>query len=749
LKEIIKEGSMQGINECLIRRFWAGAILIKRQVCVELVCCALFWTAVFMVLGICRTARAADGDLDPTFGIGGKVHTNTSNLNDDYGTSVAIQPDGKIIVAGRSGVYPLFHSALMRYNADGSLDPSFGLGGIVVVPLDGGGDGLSDIALQPDGKIVAAGTLIQDNFTVGCLVARFNSDGSLDSSFGSGGKVIFGFGDNNAEGNAVVLQTDGKIIIAGWSGAGSYSELNDFALARFNSDGSLDQSYGGSGKFKTHFEGQYNTGSRATSAVLQTDGKLVVAGAYKNEGSARQFALARYNSDGSLDPTFGSGGKTTTSLGSGDSFGTAVALQRDGKIVLGGYLDAGRRNHDFALARYNSDGSLDQSFGSGGRVTNDLFGTSDDIIYSLAIQPDGKLIAAGRTGQYPNFRFGLARYNSFGALDQSFGSAGKVITDFGTTSNQSYSAALQTDGKIVLAGYTIVGSTSADFNADFALARYLAIPARVTQFDFDGDSKSDISVYRGGTWYLNRSTAGVLGFQFGLNTDLIVPADYDGDGKADIAVWRPSDGNWYCYNSGNSTYSISHFGASGDIPAPADYDGDGRADAAVYRGGIWYIERSTGGLLITQFGNSTDKPVTADYDGDGKSDIAVFRPSDGSWWYLQSSDSQFKVYHFGVGTDKPVQGDYTGDGKADIAVFRPSTGEWFVQRSEDNSYFSFPWGQSSDIATPGDYDGDGKADAAVFRPGNSTWYLNRTNAGVGIVTFGMASDQPVPNAFVP
>jgi len=422
--------------------------------------------AMLVFSGSGRIAQAGDGDLDPTFGNGGRVMTDISN-NDNYGFAVVTQSDGKIIVAGQSGVYPVFHSALARYNTDGSLDQTFGNGGTVVAPLDNGGDGLSAIVLQPDGKIVAAGSVIHNNFTVGFVVARFNSNGSLDQTFGNAGSIVFNFGDAGAEGNAVVLQPDGKIIVIGESGAGSYSELNDFALARLNSNGSFDQSYGNGGRVKTHFNGQYNTGSRGSSAVLQPDGKLVGGGSYKTEGVAREFALARYNMDGSLDATFGTGGKVTTSLGTADAFGFAVALQPDGKVVLAGYFDTGSHNHDFALARYNANGGLDTTFGTSGQVISDLFGGSDDIAYSLVIQSDGKLIAGGRTGQYPNFKFGFARYNNDGSFDPSFGNGGRVLTDFGGFSSQSYSAALQSDGKILLAGYAI------NSNSDFALARYL------------------------------------------------------------------------------------------------------------------------------------------------------------------------------------------------------------------------------------------------------------------------------------
>jgi len=276
----------------------------------------------------------------------------------------------------------------------------------------------------------------------------------------------------------------------------------------------------------------------------------------------------------------------------------------------------------------------------------------------------------------------------------------------------------------------------------------------IAPYDFDGDHKTDISVFRpsdGSWWYLPSVDSQFRAYTFGVGTDIITPGDYTGDGRADIAIWRPSDGFWYILRSEDSSFFSFPFGALGDIPAPTDYDGDGKTDTAVFRpsSGTWFILNSSGsGTSIVNFGTSEDKPVPTDFDGDGKADIAIFRPSDGSWWYVRSTDLQFRVFRFGVGTDKPAQGDYTGDGKADITVFRPSTGEWFVQRSEDNTYFSFPFGALGDIPVPGDYDGDGRFDAAVFRPSTNTWFMNQTSSGVGIVTFGSAGDRPVPNAYV-
>lgn len=287
-----------------------------------------------------------------------------------------------------------------------------------------------------------------------------------------------------------------------------------------------------------------------------------------------------------------------------------------------------------------------------------------------------------------------------------------------------------------------------------AFERYPTVDNKAP-FDFEGDGKTDVGIFRSsdGSWWYSRSLGdGFSVYSFGTASDIITPGDFTGDGKADIAIFRPSTGFWFIQRSEDSSFFSFPFGATGDIPAPADYDGDGKIDAAVFRpaSATWFIRRSSDfGTTIVNFGTPEDKPVPADYDGDGKDDIAIFRPSDGSWWYLQSTNSQFGVYRFGLGTDKPVEGDYTGDGKTDIAVFRPSTGEWFIQRSENGSFLSFTFGALGDIPAPGDYDGDGKYDPAVFRPSTGEWFVLRSTAGILITTFGIAGDRPIPNSFVP
>jgi hypothetical protein len=269
--------------------------------------------------------------------------------------------------------------------------------------------------------------------------------------------------------------------------------------------------------------------------------------------------------------------------------------------------------------------------------------------------------------------------------------------------------------------------------------------AQTTRFDFDGDGKADVSVFRPttGAWYLNQSQNGFTGVSFGLNGDKIVPADYDGDGKTDLAVYR--SGTWYMQRSTTGFTGVS-FGAAADIPVPADISGDGLAELVVFRpsDGGWYVYNlANNQFTAALFGQTGDVPVPADYDGDAKADIAVYR---NGTWYINRSQLGFTAISFGETMDKPVPADYDADGKTDLAVFRPTTGAWYLLRSQ-LGFTGVSFGLSTDMPSPADYDGDRKADIAVFR--NGTWYIQRSTQGFTGVAFGEATDKPVPNAFVP
>ena len=273
-----------------------------------------------------------------------------------------------------------------------------------------------------------------------------------------------------------------------------------------------------------------------------------------------------------------------------------------------------------------------------------------------------------------------------------------------------------------------------------------------TPFDFDGDGKSDVSVFRpaNGGWYISNSSNGSLNSAiFGIDTDLIAPADFDGDGKTDVAVFR--NGTWYYLQSSDGAFKAVGFGQAGDLPRPADFDGDGKADINVFRpsNGGWYrLNSSNGAFIGAAFGQDGDKPLVADFDGDGKSDIAVFRPSAGTFYWLESSTGQFKATPFGISEDIPSVGNFDGDAKTDVAVFRPSNGGWYRYNSSNGAFVAQQFGVSGDIPAAADFDGDGKSDIAVFRPSNGAWYiLQSSNGGFTGQVFGASGDKPVPSAF--
>ncbi len=284
--------------------------------------------------------------------------------------------------------------------------------------------------------------------------------------------------------------------------------------------------------------------------------------------------------------------------------------------------------------------------------------------------------------------------------------------------------------------------------ARFTVFGEASVPSRAKYVDFDGDGRTDVSVFRpsDGNWYIHRSgDNGMTAMNFGIATDRIRPGDYDGDGKTDIAVNR--DGTWFLMKSRDGFAAVS-FGIAGDIPQVGDYDGDAIDDVAVFRpsDATWYMQKSSGGFATLPFGISTDKAVAADFDGDGKTDPAVFR--NGDWWIAKSTGGTQTV-NFGLGTDRPVVGDYDADGKVDIAVWRPSTGIWFYIRSSDGGVGSANFGISTDIPTPGDYDGDGRSDLAIYRPSEGRWYLLNSTSGFRSEAFGLSTDQPIPSGIVP
>ena len=349
----------------------------------------------------------------------------------------------------------------------GDLDVTFGTGGKVITDFGPRNDGADAVAIQADGKIVAAGYSVGDVGYDFALV-RYHVDGSLDASFGAAGKVVTDISRFN-QALALVIQADGKIVAAG------DADLN-FALARYNTDGSLDTTFDGDGIVTTAFAGF----AMAWAVAIQPDGRIVAA------GGENQSYLARYNSDGSLDLTFGVGGKVTGAPPSG--WFTAVAIQADGRIVAAGRGDT---SDDFVVSRYNTDGSPDVTFGTGGTVVTDFGGV--DHLWGLAIQADGKIVAVGTGG---NFHFALARYTSDGHLDPSFDGDGMVITPFSEEGfDYAGKVVIQTDGKIVVAGDARLGPFT-EFDYSFAVARYNTDGGLDPTFGTGGTVTTDFEGFR-------------------------------------------------------------------------------------------------------------------------------------------------------------------------------------------------------------------------------------------------------------
>ncbi|MHC4550311.1 MAG: delta-60 repeat domain-containing protein [Planctomycetota bacterium] len=409
-------------------------------------CC----TVGILVVTLLAPGPPQAGSLDRSFGKAGLVQTDFSGAR-DTAFGVVVQPDGRIVAAGTDDGDRF---ALARYLETGKLDTTFGKNGKVTTDLGTSWAWAYAVALQPDGKILVAGVAGND-----FGLARFEADGRLDRSFGSEGWVLTDFGGQGDYGYDVFVQVDGKIVVAGpvWI---SDATNHDFGLARYRPDGSLDAGFGTGGKVATDISGATDW---AYDAALQPDGKIVVVGS-AGTYQAFDFAVVRYLAAGKLDSSFGTGGKVTTDFRGGSDVAYGVAILSDGRIAVGGYAEPANAE-DFALACYLSDGSLDESFGVKGRVLTD-FGLRDQI-RALIVLANDRLVAAGLAGPKPGLDFALASYLSDGSLDPDFGTGGLVTTDVGGEFDGAHAVALQPDGKVVAAG------TVSDFDtADFALTRY-------------------------------------------------------------------------------------------------------------------------------------------------------------------------------------------------------------------------------------------------------------------------------------
>ena len=682
----------------------------------------------FLTVGGVNRAGAArisaDGALDTTFDAGtGPVGTPSNAIN-----WVALQPDGKPVLTGAFSAFSgAARGGLTRLNVDGSLDTG------MAPSLNSRADVLA-ITRHTDGKIFVGGTFVSVNGTSSPNLVKLNADGSTDLTFNVGTGP-------NGQIQGIGVQPDGKAIISG-----TFTQYNGAAaprIARLNTDGTLDTSFNVGTGFP---DGGFNP--LAQSIVVQTDGKVLVGGGFATYNGATANRIARLTSDGSLDATF--------NIGTGPSANATIykiALQSDGKIVVAGDFSTFNGATKGRITRLNADGSSDSSFDNGGTGFN-------STVRDVFVQANGKLTVSGAFVSFngsPLTR--VARLNSDGTRDTSFDPTG-VFTSSDVTS------IVQTpDGKyIVVGGFSTAAGLPKNRIARLRSNGSLD-PKFVTGLGPAGLSNTLGFIVPHNGRYIIAGTFST--FNTSARTSLVsisnttkAPVDYDGDGKSDWAITRHNGAQtlfnyWINYNdaAGSDEYFTFPFGLFGvDAIQPGDFDGDGMTDVAVWRGqvngehpvnGYWITFSSTNSVKFIPFGLTGDRPVLEDYDGDGKDDMAVYRapasqPGQGTWYYrgsFNNPNGNLTVVPWGMRygdqadqTDDVYPGDFDGDGKADFRVQRraditvPTSSTqaiWYTLTATGNVSIDY-FGWSSDRGIPGDYDGDGKTDMAISRGFNIT-----------------------------
>ena len=663
------------------------------------------------------TARAADGDLDTTF----NATVDASGVVNE----IVVQPDGKIVIGGSfTTVGGVSRGSIARLNADGSLDATFGNNqagannqiNAVALQADGkiliGGfftivngtsranlarlnaDGTLDstfaaapdssvnaIIVQSDGRIVIGGGFSNVSGTSRFRLAQLNSSGAV-TSFNAN---ISGLAQSRIYGGGLALQTDGKILVNGFfDSVGGQSRSG---LARVNADGTVDTTFVPTNTGST-------SGTTGSRILQQPDGRILAAISRQD-----QFGLRRFSANGTFESTFApnTGGSSSNNV-------TDFTVQPDGKIIVVGSFNS-------YIARFNADGTLDTTFAP----------TLNNFALSIALQTDGKVLIGGSFDVVNDAsRPKIARLlNGSGTI-----ATHRAVLDFDGDGKSDYAIARAADANSPTNWFIRNSSNQTGSAVQFGTGvrgfgftppADIAVPE-----DFDGDGKTDIAVWRAGDlayfYILQSATNTFRSEQFGKTGDNpTIVRDYDGDGKADVAVYREGTSAspqsfWYYRPSATASVDFRQiqWGTTGDFVAPGDYDGDGKGDFCVYRNvngsGVFFLNKSGGGAEYVYFGSPTDQINPGDYDGDGKTDFALSRydtvnTNNPVQWFILTrtgGGTGNSPIYFGNSTDFTVQGDYDGDGKTDIAVWRRGNGTFYVRRSGDGGFQWQQWGQQGD-----------------------------------------------------
>jgi hypothetical protein len=711
----------------------------------------------------------------------------------ESGFALAVDPSGNIFVAGitPSGDFPtqspaqpssagIYDAFITKYNPSGSA--------LLYSSYFGGNDEdrIVSISLGPSNEIFASGFTLSTNFPLmtplqttlngfnDAFIAKFSSTGALAYSTYLGG--------SSAEA-CLFIKNQGTDVVT-FAGSTQSVDFPVFNAIQGNNAGGSDFFLGKLNMatntlvFSTYFGGTFNDSMILSTAAVDDAGNIYIGGtsgsidypttvgAFQTEsGGSDEVVITKFNSLGNaiFYSTYIGGNLIDDADGlTIDSSGNAyvTGFTRSANYPVKNAVQPVLKDPDSFVTKLNATGT-DLVF------STYLGGLNLERGSAVATDAAGNCYVTGRSnsGDFPSKRAlrpprGLddvfvSKFNRDGALLFSTLLGGN-FNDYGfaiiaDNFNNAIVTGRATRNYLITPGAL---QPTMGGEADAFLTK-INTSVRKVRSDFEGDSKTDIGVYRPstGVWYSLRSSTGVFNAQpFGMAGDVPVPGDYDADGKTDTAVFRPSEGIWYILNSRTNTLRAVFWGVASDKLVQGDYDGDDKTDVAVYRPStsVWYIIlSSTNGLRTATFGLSGDKPVPADYDGDGVTDIATYQPANGLW-SIVGSFLGIRTMQFGLSSDKPVPADYDGDGYDDIAVYRPSDGTWYIVRSGvGNSLLALQWGVSTDIPSPGEFDGDGKEDVAVFRPSNGAWYVLKSSNGALFATvFGLSGDVPVTSAYV-
>ena len=632
---------------------------------------------------------------------------------------------GNVYIAGYSYVTnvgnPAFNSydyIVLKYNADG---------GLVWTKYYGGNEGYDDFARSL--KVDSAGNVYVGGYSWGIgtyanyATVKYDSNGNqvwAKRFAGGNGEILF----------EVEVDGSGNVYVTGYSNRTAAGGSEDIVTIKYNSAG------------VQQWLNRYNSPTDDTDEGYGLE--LTAAGDVLVLGETYDFVESKplvHKINGSTGEAMWTQDLSTMDPDRSEAPQT-IRLASDGSIIVAGMLyDDFSYNVDSFVAKLDANATVQWVESYDGPADEDYDGDP-----KLALGGDGSVYLAVTSEGFANADIQVVKYTPAGVVNWTYRYGNPFfgddyVMDYSVEGSQR-SMLLDSQGNVYVAGESYIPEQSTDLVV-FKLEP--VAQTRAVAFDFDGDRKADISIYRPDTgtwWVLNSSDGSYTTTNWGISSDKIVPADYDGDGRFDKAVYR--DGTWYVLRTSTGGYTINNFGIANDQPVPSDFDNDGKADLSVFREGIWHLLRSSDGAYrANQFGLSSDLPIPGDYDSNRLSDVAVFRG--GRWFVRYQTELPIASAQFGLPADKPVPADFDGDKKTDYAVFRQGT--WYIWESRMGSPSIIQWGLDGDIPAPADYDGDGKADLAVYRAG--VWYIRRTtDGGATIIRFGLATDKPVPAAYV-